>query len=141
MYCDCAYKSYIWPTTPPWPDEWTVIFFLCEIFVNKIFSLNKILTFVIVSNMAKYIQYTLFRKKEVFGQLNPLEKCLKICYVYGKRKPTYVVYFIFHFGKLSYFPYEYPSLWHRPGHSREQWKFLEMKNKIFHKKANFQAFL
>ena len=26
-------------------------------------------------------------KKEVFGQLNPLEKCFKICYVYGKRKP------------------------------------------------------
>ena len=27
------------------------------------------------------------QKKEVFGQLNPLEKCFKICYIYGKRKP------------------------------------------------------
>ena len=26
-------------------------------------------------------------KLNVFGQLNPLEKCFKICYVYGKRKP------------------------------------------------------
>ena len=25
------------------------------------------------------------QKKEVFGQLNPLEKCFKICYIYGKR--------------------------------------------------------
>ena len=41
-----------------------------------------------------YFRYTFFirsqhtlHKKEVFGQLNPLEKCFKICYVYGKRKP------------------------------------------------------
>ena len=32
------------------------------------------------------IQSTL-EKLKVFGQLNPLEKCFKICYVYGKRKP------------------------------------------------------
>ena len=31
--------------------------------------------------------YTL-QKFKVFGQLNPLEKCFKICYVYRKRKPT-----------------------------------------------------
>ena len=27
---------------------------------------------------------SLFREKEVFGQLNTLEKCFIICYVYGK---------------------------------------------------------
>ena len=30
--------------------------------------------------------YTL-QKKEVLGQLKNREKCFKICYVYGKRKP------------------------------------------------------
>ena len=30
------------------------------------------------------------QKKEVFGQLNPLEKCFKICYVYGKNALVYV---------------------------------------------------
>ena len=31
--------------------------------------------------------YFTLQKKEVFGQFNPLEKCFKICYIYGKRKP------------------------------------------------------
>ena len=28
------------------------------------------------------------QKKKVLGQLKNQEKCFKICYVYGKRKPT-----------------------------------------------------
>ena len=32
-------------------------------------------------------QINTLEKLKVFGQLNPLEKCFKICYVYGKRKP------------------------------------------------------
>ena len=44
-------------------------------------------------------------KKEVFGQLNPLEKCFKIWYVYGKRKPTWFFSFFissnFHFTLIN----------------------------------------
>ena len=37
--------------------------------------------------IAVNILYTL-QKKKVLGQLKNREKCFKICYVYGKRKPT-----------------------------------------------------
>ena len=36
--------------------------------------------------IAVNILYTL-QKKKVLGQLKNREKCFKICYVYGKRKP------------------------------------------------------
>ena len=35
----------------------------------------------------KHILSVTLEKLKVLGQLNPLEKCFKICYVYGKRKP------------------------------------------------------
>ena len=41
-----------------------------------------------LGNYKIYACMLTLHKKEVFGQLNPLEKCFKICYVYGKRKPT-----------------------------------------------------
>ena len=31
--------------------------------------------------------YVTLQKNEVCAQLNPLKKCFKICYIYGKRKP------------------------------------------------------
>ena len=44
-------------------------------------------------------------KKGVFGQLNPLEKCFKIWYVYEKRKTTWFFSFFilsnFHFSLIN----------------------------------------
>ena len=58
--------------------------------------------------------YTL-QKKEVFGQLNPLEKCFKILLCLWKKK-NHLFFFVLHFEQLSFFPYE--------------WKLLEMKNEV-----------
>ena len=49
------------------------------------------------------------QKSKVFGQLNPPEKCFKICYVYGKKK-NHVVFFVLHFEQLLFFPNECPGL-------------------------------
>ena len=46
-----------------------------------------VLTVIDTETVVNRYVYTL-NKKEIFGQLNPLEKCFKIWYVYGKRKPT-----------------------------------------------------
>ena len=52
-----------------------------------------------------YIDIYTLHKKEVFGQLNPLEKCFKICYVYGKRKPkqffSFFIWSNFHFSLMN----------------------------------------
>ena len=51
------------------------------------------------------VKWFTLHKKEVFGQLNPLEKCFKIWYVYGKRKPTWFFSFFissnFHFSIIN----------------------------------------
>ena len=77
------------------------------------------------SNGRQLVSGPLFRNKEVIAQLNPLEKCFKICYILCIRKPMY----FFSFFISCYFifsPNECPGLCrHRPGHS-----LGEKKNKV-----------
>ena len=56
------------------------------------------------TNIKNILSYPL-QKKKVLGQLKNQEKCFKICYVYGKRKPTqFFSFFIqsnFHFPLMN----------------------------------------
>ena len=74
--------------------------------------------------------------------------------LYFMYKKTHVVFFVFYFVQLYFFPYECPGLYrHRPGHSLgkhkgKHIKLHEMKNKkklcgfsYYKNMANFEAFL
>ena len=79
------------------------------------------------------------------GSLESSQKCRKEAesemlenLLYFMYKKTHVVFFVFHFVQLYFFPYECPGLCqHRPGHSLgENIKLHKMKNE-----KNYMGFL
>ena len=105
-----------------------------------ILFLHQIVVFVLYMNY--YCLLTL-QKKKVLGQLKNREKCFKICYVYGERKP------------MQFFSFFIQSNFHFPLMSTQTRAFIRGKFKVAlnekRKKlhgfsfsiniANFEAFL
>ena len=66
-------------------------------------------------------RYLTFQKYKVFGQLNPLEKCLKICYIYGKRK------------SMQFFSFFIQSNFHFSLLNALVWAFIFLDKRLLHK--------
>ena len=69
-----------------------------------------------IDNLHTILQIHTSKINVLCSSLNSEEMLQNFLYLYKKK--TQVVFFVFHFEQLSFFPYECPGLCrHRPGHS------------------------